>query len=136
MAANAMELIVARILEGTAPSPAKAAAARGALPIARTDLVRLFIYLLKDDDEEIRKDAAASLSNLDDDTLAEVFGSEDCAPEVFTFFSRSAVSSRSRSQSKPAMRRRLFLCPSIVCFPARIPDASGLQMVVPKPTVR
>jgi hypothetical protein len=91
MAANAMDIIVARILEGTAPSQAKAAAARGALPIARTDLVRLFIFLLEDKDPQIRKDAAASLSALDDSALVELFASEECAPEVFAFFSRSAV---------------------------------------------
>ena len=91
MAANPMELLVTRILQGNAPPQARAAAARGALPIARADLVRLFVFLLADEDQAIRKDAAASLAGLDDAALAEVFGAKDCTPEVFDYFSRSAV---------------------------------------------
>ncbi len=91
MTANPMAELVARILDGTAPLPAKTAAARGALPIPRTDLVRLFVFLLKDDDETIRNDAAASLAGLDNDTLDDLLGSEECAPEVLTYFSRTAV---------------------------------------------
>lgn len=91
MAANAMEQLVSRILEGTAPPQARAAAARGALPISRADLVRLFVFLLKDDEEAIRKDAATSLAGLGDDALSEVFSSEACTPEVFTHFSHAAV---------------------------------------------
>lgn len=91
MAGNAMEQLVTRILEGTAPPQARAAAARGALPISRSDLVRLFVFLLKDEDEAIRKDASASLAALDDDALSDIFGSEQCTPEVFNHFSRSAV---------------------------------------------
>ena len=91
MAGNAMDLIVSRILDGTAPQQARAAAARGALPIPRTELVRLFVFLLKDDDAAIRKDAAASLSGLDDNALNDVFGPGLCTPEVFTYFSHSAI---------------------------------------------
>jgi len=91
MTANAMELLVARILEGTAPPQARAAAARGALPIPRSDLVRLFIFLLKDNDDKIRNDATASLSALDDDALADIFSAGECAPEVFGYFSHAAV---------------------------------------------
>jgi hypothetical protein len=91
MAANPIAALVTRILDGTAPLQAKAAAARGALPIPRADLVRIFVFLLKDDDEAIRNDATTSLAGLDDDTLTEILDSEECAPEVLTYFSRTAV---------------------------------------------
>ena len=63
--------IVGRILDGQAPANVRAAAARGALPLPRTTLVRLQVFLLKDPDEEIRKSAKQALEGLDSETIKE-----------------------------------------------------------------
>ena len=49
---------------GTAPQKARLAAARGSLPLARSELVALQLVLLEDDDQQIREVAAAYLAEL------------------------------------------------------------------------
>ena len=79
---KAMGGVLTRILEGRAPRPIRSAAARGALALSRTALVRLYVALREDEDEEIRTDAENSLACLEHDAVLEVLRDEDCAPEV------------------------------------------------------
>jgi len=60
--------IVERILSGDAPANLKQAAARGAMPIPREDLIELWVLLRTDPDDEIRM---ACKENLAD--VSEVF---------------------------------------------------------------
>jgi hypothetical protein len=88
---TAFDALVARILEGRAPLPARMAAARGALPLPRAALVRLYIHLKTDENEQVRQDAEASLSGLDHDALREVFDDPGCDPAVLEFFAQRAA---------------------------------------------
>jgi hypothetical protein len=88
---NPMEVLVTRILDGSAPAQAKSAAARGILPIPRTDLVKILVFLLKDSSEEIRQAADTSLATMPVAAIESVLSDEDVAPEVLTHFSRVAV---------------------------------------------
>jgi len=88
--ATTLEEMVDRVLEGTAPRHVKLAAARGALPLPRPTLVRLYIALEDDEEEEIRSSATASLGNLDGPATLEVLGDPECAPEVLNHFARQA----------------------------------------------
>jgi hypothetical protein len=83
--------IVARILSGTAPPAIRSAAARGALPLPRSSLVRLYLHLLQDEDEAIRTDARASLGGLEKAAVHEVLQDEECPPEVLEHFSQQAA---------------------------------------------
>jgi len=83
--------MVERILNGSAPTNVRAAAARGALPLPRTDLVRLFVHLVQDGEESIRRDAQASLDALDRTAVLEVLGDDGCAHEVLTHFAKRFV---------------------------------------------
>ncbi len=85
------EAIVNNILDGTAAPQLRQAAARGALPLPRPALVRLYIALREDDDEAIRTDAQASLNGLDHASVVEVLRDETCAPEVLSHYSDSAT---------------------------------------------
>jgi hypothetical protein len=69
----------------------KLAAARGALPLPRGALVRLYVALRDDEDEQIRTQAEASLAELDRPTLLEVLSEESCAPEVLHHFADRAA---------------------------------------------
>jgi hypothetical protein len=82
------EALLQRFLEGTAPPPLRQAAARGALPLPRGVLARLFVLLLEDEDETIRTDAQASLDGLGKEATREVLSDPSCAPEVLRYFAR------------------------------------------------
>lgn len=89
--ARPFEAIVNRILEGQAHRQLRAAAARGALPLPRTALVRLYLALRGDEEEEIRQDAEASLKGLAPEALREVLADPGCAPEVLEHFAPQAA---------------------------------------------
>jgi hypothetical protein len=82
---------VEQIIEGRAPTHVRTAAARGALPLPRTALVQLFVILLKDDNEEIRQSAEASLEALDTAVIQEVLTDPSCKPEVLVHFAKQAT---------------------------------------------
>jgi hypothetical protein len=89
--ATPYEGVLEQILNGTAPDQVKSAAARGALPFPRTGLVRLYVALKNDANEEIRTAAQQSLDGLDPVALNEVLGDGECAPEVLEFFAPRAA---------------------------------------------
>jgi len=86
-----LDPLSARVLEGQAPPPVRAAAARGALPLGRTTLARLQIFLLHDPVPEIAAAAESSLKDLDGETLSEILGDPACTAEVLSHFSRRAA---------------------------------------------
>ncbi len=85
------DVLVRRILDGTAPPQLKAAAARGALPLPRPVLVRLFVALEDDPDEGVRTDARRSLSELSDEAIAQTLEAPECTPEVLRHFAPTAL---------------------------------------------
>jgi hypothetical protein len=87
--------LVGLILEGKAPENLRAAAAKGALPLSRTELARLFVALLEDPVQQIRVEAQASLQGMTDDAVREVLGDRACAPEVLNHFSSGALKDES-----------------------------------------
>jgi hypothetical protein len=89
--ARPFDAIVSRILEGQAHRQLRAAAARGALPLPRTALVRLYLALRLDEEEEIRRDAETSLKQLGPEALKEVLEDPACAPEVLEHFAPQAA---------------------------------------------
>ena len=83
--------VVARILEGQAPRPLRSAAARGALPLGRAMLVRLYLFLRGDEDVEIRAAAEASLKGLGRPEVVDVVADEECPAEVLEHFAGQAL---------------------------------------------
>ena len=89
---HAVEVLIHRIEGGQAPLPLRQAAARGALPLPRPVLARLFVHLQqKDLDEGVRAAAKASLDGLGPDALVEILGEPECAPEVLRHFASKAA---------------------------------------------
>ncbi len=82
--------IVAAVRAGTAPRPARLAAARGALPLDPGDLVLLQALLARDDDPEIAEAATRSLAELDPGIALTLAGEPQAAPEVLTLLAAGA----------------------------------------------
>jgi hypothetical protein len=80
-----------RILAGGAPLPLRAAAARGALPLARAALIRLYLHLRNDPDDGVRCDAESSLRQITPEVLLEILSDPACDPVVLEHYASAAL---------------------------------------------
>jgi hypothetical protein len=64
--------IITAIRSGSAPAPAKMAAARAALPLPPEDLLEILVVLCQDKDVDLRTTAIKSLNEFDADRMREV----------------------------------------------------------------
>ncbi|MGI8555197.1 MAG: hypothetical protein ACR2LT_02420 [Pyrinomonadaceae bacterium] len=78
--------VVKAVIEGTAPYPARMAAARGILPISQTDLLEVLVNLAKSDDAALSKTAETTLAGQDVPALRAVIESNNIAPDILTYF--------------------------------------------------
>ena len=83
--------ILERILSGAAPLPVRSAAARGALPLPRAVLTRLYLHLRRDADEAVRNDAETSLAQMTAEQVSEVLGDPACDAVVLEHFAARAA---------------------------------------------
>lgn len=77
---------VRAVIEGTAPMPAKLAAARGILPLPQNDLLEVLTALATGSDAELAQSALQTLENQEIADLQTVFESKEAAPRVLDFF--------------------------------------------------
>lgn len=85
------QAILDRVLSGAAPLPVRAAAARGALPLPRAVLTRLYLHLRADPEESVRADAETSLGQLTVAQIGEVVSDPACDAFVLQHFSATAA---------------------------------------------
>jgi hypothetical protein len=81
--------IIERFRAGNVPLQARLAAARGALPVSREELVEILFLLRKDPDVSVRKALKGSLSNLDARVLVEPLQQAPLHPAILDFFARA-----------------------------------------------
>jgi hypothetical protein len=86
-----IEAIVGRIMDGGAPLNVRTAAARGALPLPRTTLVQLQVFLLGDAEASVRDAAKQSLQGVTTEVAQEVCADAECPAAVLDHFAASAV---------------------------------------------
>jgi len=77
--------IVERVLSGNAPPQLKQAAAHGALPIPREDLLELWVLLRTDPDGEIRMACKESLAEISEEEWKEILPVHPFDPRVLDF---------------------------------------------------
>jgi len=78
--------VVDRILEGKAPDAARAASARGALPVSRDILHAVLVYLTGDPIPEVAATAAKTLQGFTNEELAELLGDPGIQPFVLAHY--------------------------------------------------
>jgi len=86
--------VVQAIIAGSAPAPARMAAARGMLPLPQADLIEALVHLLADSDEKIAQAAQGTLDEQPAEELLTVAKSTDTAPAVLGYFASLSDSSR------------------------------------------
>ncbi len=83
---NSTNPVVKAIVSGTAPHPARLAAARGMLPLPQADLLEVLVALATETDVELAENARQTLASQDKGELEAAFKSDETAPQVLAFF--------------------------------------------------
>src|SRR5690606_16303622 len=78
--------VVKAVVEGTAPQPARLAAARGILPLPQNDLLELLVGLTRGDDAELAAQAKQTLASQEADALHAAITSDEVATGVLEYF--------------------------------------------------
>jgi hypothetical protein len=87
--------VVVAIIGGTAPQPARLAAARGLLPLPQNDLLEVLVALRESDDAEISAAAQETLDAENPDDLVPVAKDDETAPSVLAYLATRENVSRS-----------------------------------------
>jgi len=77
--------VVQAIVSGTAPQPARLAAARGLLPLPQSDLLEVLVALCLSDDSEISEAATETLQSEPPEDLLIAAKADDTAPSVLAY---------------------------------------------------
>ncbi|HEY6047315.1 MAG TPA: hypothetical protein VIU65_11975 [Pyrinomonadaceae bacterium] len=86
--------VVQAIIAGSAPAPARMAAARGMLPLPQADLLEALVHLRAESDEKIAQAAQATLDEQPAAELLAVARSTETAPAVLGYFASRADATR------------------------------------------
>ncbi len=78
--------VVKALIEGTAPQPARAAAARGLLPLPQNDLLEVLVGFAAASDADLAEQARETLNAQEPDQLRTVIASTDVPSTVLTYF--------------------------------------------------
>src|SRR5215510_14553255 len=77
--------VVKAIISGSAPQPARLAAARGMLPLPQNDLLEVLVALTNSDDSQIAAAANETLKSESPDDLLIAASAQDTAPSVHAY---------------------------------------------------
>lgn len=77
--------VVQAIVSGSAPQPARLAAASGLLPLPQADLLEVLVALRESDDAEIAEAAASTLASQESEDLLNAARAPDTSPAVLGF---------------------------------------------------
>ncbi len=86
--------VVKAIITGTAPQPARLAAARGLLPLPQNDLLEILVALTTNSDPEIATAANETLEGESVDNLIDAAKADDSAPTVLSYLATQRGHSR------------------------------------------
>ncbi len=78
--------IVKSLIEGSAPAPARLAAARGLLPLPQSDLLEVLANLAKSDNPELAANANHTLGNQETNSLLNILELAETAPAILGYF--------------------------------------------------
>ena len=82
---NSTNPVVHAIISGSAPQPARLAAARGMLPLQQSDLLEVLVALTSSDDDQIAAAANETLKGESSEDLLVAASAADTAPSVLAY---------------------------------------------------
>ena len=91
--------VVQAVLSGSAPQPARMAAARGLLPVPQDVLLELLVALRADADEGVARAADETLNSQDAATLLGVASAQETAPAVLSYLAERPGLTREMQES-------------------------------------
>ncbi|HJX89419.1 MAG TPA: hypothetical protein VJ372_02940 [Pyrinomonadaceae bacterium] len=86
--------VVKAIIEGSAPQPARLAAARGLLPLPQQDLLEVLVALSNNSDAEIAEAATETLQSENPDELLIAAKADETAPTVLAYLASQTDAKR------------------------------------------
>jgi len=86
--------VVHAIISGSAPHPARLAAASGLLPLPQNDLLEVLVALATDQDAELSASAQETLNDQEPDDLLIAAKADDTAPSVLTYIATHRAAKR------------------------------------------
>src|ERR1044072_4880136 len=86
--------VVKAIIEGSAPQPARVAAARGLLPLPQNDLLELLVALVESEDSEIASAANEPLATEEPANFLIAAKADDTAPSVLSYLATQLAEDR------------------------------------------
>lgn len=119
--------VVEAIVNGTAPQPARLAAARGLLPLPQNDLLEVLVALLESDDSEIVESANETLKDQTEEDLMMAAKAEDTASSVLGYLATSGRGNRELREA--VLLNRHTPDQAIASFAAHAGDGSLLELV-------
>jgi regulator of extracellular matrix RemA (YlzA/DUF370 family) len=119
--------VVHAILGGTAPQPARLAAARGLLPLPQSDLLVVLVALRESDDPEIAGAAAETLQAESPEDLLIAAKAEDTAPTVLSYL--ATLTGGARNIHEAAILNSKTPDPALATFASSTVDASLLELI-------
>jgi regulator of extracellular matrix RemA (YlzA/DUF370 family) len=119
--------VVQAILGGTAPQPARLAAARGLLPLPQGDLLVVLVALRESDDPEIAGAAAETLQAERPEDLLTAAKAEETAPTVLAYLANFTGGARELHEA--AILNNKTPDPALATFASSTADASLLELI-------
>jgi hypothetical protein len=86
--------VVLAVISGTAPQPARLAAARGLLPLPQSDLIEVLVALRQSEDAELAEAAAETLTSQNSEDFLIAAKESETPLSVLTYFATDAGISR------------------------------------------
>lgn len=119
--------VVRSLLDGTAPQPARLAAASGLLPLPQSDLLEVLVALKNNGEPEISQAAVETLESQEADELLSAAKSEDTAPAVLAYL--ATVSNGGREIHEAVITNRQTPDQTIAQLAATTTEASLLDLI-------
>jgi hypothetical protein len=119
--------VVQAIISGTAPQPARLAAARGLLPLPQNDLLEVLVALSSNSDTEIADAANETLQSEEPDNLLIAAKSDETAPSVLNYL--AAHRAPRREIHEAVILNTKTPDQSLATLAASTPDASLLELI-------
>ena len=119
--------VVQAIIAGTAPQPARLAAARGLLPLPQNDLLEVLVALSSNSDSEISEAATETLKDESADNFLIAAKADDIAPTVLSYLATHRAAKREIHEA--LILNKKTPDPALAALARSTPDGQLLELI-------